>query len=146
MFHVKMTPRRSLARLSPLLLLLGAHAIAPAAPGCDWREPPRTYPEGVRWTCTALGWTDGDTLKAWCDGQGGAVAIRLRGADTDERGAGRWRQAREELRRRTAGRGLDVLPHHRSRRRVVADVLTTGENVGAAMDAAGWSKEDCPKR
>jgi hypothetical protein len=50
------------------------------------------------------------------------------------------------LRRRTADRPLDVLPHHRSHRRVVADVLAGGVNVGAAMDAAGWSKADCPKQ
>jgi hypothetical protein len=29
------------------------------------------------------------------------------------------------------------VPHHNSYRRVVADVLAGGENVGAAMDAAG---------
>jgi hypothetical protein len=41
---------------------------------------------------------------------------------------------------------LAVLPHRPSLRRVVADVLAGGVNVGAAMDAAGWSKRDCPKR
>ena len=71
---------------------------------------------------------------------------RLRGVDTEERGEGRWWQACEELRRRTAGHALAVMPHRRSHRRVVADVLSGGVDVGAAMDAAGWSKADCPKR
>ena len=66
--------------------------------------------------------------------------------DADERGAGRWRQAREELRRRTAGHALTVMPHNHSHRRVVADVLAGGVNVGAAMDVAEWFKADCPKR
>ncbi len=150
MFHALMPPRRSRALPARpallLLLLLGAQPVASAAPDCGWREPPRTYPEGVRWTCAAIGWPDGDTLKARCEGKAEPVTIRLRGAATEERGEGRWRQAREELRRRTTNRALDVLPPHRSHRRVVADVLAGGVNLGAAMDAAGSSKEDCPKR
>jgi hypothetical protein len=66
--------------------------------------------------------------------------------DTDERGEPRWDAAREELRSRTAGQTLDVLPHHRNHRRVVADVLAGEVNIGAAMDAAGWSKRNCPKK
>jgi endonuclease YncB( thermonuclease family) len=89
---------------------------------------------------------DSDTLAARCEGVDGTVSVRLRGVDTDERGEGRWEAAREELRRRTAGHALAVLPRHLSHRRVVADVLAGGINVGAAMDAAGWSKRDCPKR
>ena len=89
---------------------------------------------------------DGDTLRARCDGQARPLAIRLRGVDTDERGQHRWHAARDELRRRTAGQALAVLPHHGSHRRVVADVLAAGVDVGAAMDAAGWSKAGCPKR
>ena len=135
---------RNLAILLPLgSALLAAPA---AAAACGWSEPPRTYPDGVRWSCTALRWADGDTLTARCDGHAGAVKVRLRGVDTEERGEPRWGQAREELRRRTAGRALAVLPRHLSHDRVVADVLAGGVNVGAAMDAAGWSKADCPKR
>jgi endonuclease YncB( thermonuclease family) len=136
---------RNLATSLPLALaVLSAPAAAVACSG--WREPPRTYPEGVRWSCTTVRWVDGDTLRARCDGQAGAVKVRLRGVDTEERGEPRWGQAREELRRRTAGHALAVLPRHRSHDCVVADVLAGGVNVGAAMDAAGWSKADCPKR
>jgi endonuclease YncB( thermonuclease family) len=110
------------------------------------RAAARTYPDGVRWSCTALRWADGDTLTARCDGLAGAVKVRLRGVDTEERGEPRWGQAREELRRRTAGHPLAVLPRHLSHDRVVADVLAGGVNVGAAMDAAGWSNTECPKR
>ena len=66
--------------------------------------------------------------------------------DTAERGQAGWRDARGASPQGTAGRALDVLPSHRSFRRVVADVLAAGVNVGAAMDAAGWSKWGCPKR
>lgn len=129
-----------------LFLLVAPAGSTAAAPGCDWREPPRTYPEGVRWSCTAVAWTDGDTLAARCEGRPGTVLVRPRGVDADERGKWRWRRAREELRRRTEGRALDVAPHHDSHRRVVADVLAGGVDVGAAMRAAGWSKAGCPKR
>ena len=136
-----------LRNLAILVLLPVALLSAPAAAqGCDWREPPWTYPDGMRWACVAVRWTDGDTLRARCDGQAGTVAVRLRCVDTEERGDGRWWQAREELRHRTAGHALTVVPHHHSHRRVVADVLADGVNAGAAMDAAGWSKRDCPKR
>ena len=127
-------------------LLLAFLAAPAAASACGWQEPPRTYPEGTRWSCVAVGWMDGDTFAARCDGHDAPVSVRLRRVDTDERGEGRWEEAREELHRRTAGRPLDVLPRHRSHRRVVGDVLAGGVNVGAAMDAAGWSKADCPKR
>ena len=110
------------------------------------KKPPRTYPDSAQWTCTAIDRADGDTLTGRCDGHAGRVAVRLRGVDTEERGDGRWWQAREELRHRTAGHALTVVPHHHSHRRVVADVLADGVNAGAAMDAAGWSKRDCPKR
>jgi endonuclease YncB( thermonuclease family) len=132
--------------LAVWLGLVFLSAPATAAGICDWREPPRTYADGVRWSCTAVGWPDGDTLRARCDGHTEAVKVRLRGVDTDERGQGRWLEAREELRRRTAGRPLAVDPRHLSHDRVVADVLADGVNVGAAMDAAGWSKTGCPKR
>lgn len=126
--------------------LLAFFAAPAAGAACGWQEPPRTYPDGVRWACVAIGWTDGDTLTARCDGYAGTVKVRLRGVDTEERGEARWRQAREELRRRTAGYPLAVAPRHLSHDRVVADVLAGGVDVGAAMDAAGWSKVDCPKR
>ena len=35
---------------------------------------------------------------------------------------------------------VDIVPAER------LAVLARGVNVGAAMDAAGWSKQDCPKR
>jgi hypothetical protein len=35
---------------------------------------------------------------------------------------------------------LVIIPRHRSWGRIVADVLCQGEDVGRAMDAAGWSK------
>lgn len=129
-----------------LLAALAAPVSAPAAPDCGRVEPPRTFPDTARWACDAVDWTDGDTFTARCKGRAGDVPIRVRRVDTDERGESRWRQAREELRRRTAGHALTVLPRHRSHRRVVANVLAGGVNVGAAMDAAGWSKAECPKR
>jgi endonuclease YncB( thermonuclease family) len=146
--HMPFNPRTMLRAwaLASSALLVPAPAAASAVPACGWREPPRTYPEGVRWACVASGWPDGDTLRAECDGHGGTVVVRLRGVDTAERGQAGWQEARAELRRRTADRALAVLPRHRSHRRVVADVLAGGANVGAAMDAAGWSKADCPKR
>ena len=55
------------------------------------------------------------------------------------RGAG-YAAAREELRRRTQGCPLVLVPHHRSYDRIVADVICRGVDVGRAMDAAGWSK------
>jgi endonuclease YncB( thermonuclease family) len=120
----------------PLLLAVGP-ADAPAAAACRWREPPRTFPVGVWWSCAAVGWADGDTLRAECGGAARPVSIRLRGVDTGERGQGRWRQARGELRRRTAGQALAVRPHHRSHRRAVADALAG--DVDVALDADGWS-------
>ncbi len=123
-----------------------ALSVAPDAIACTWREPARTYPEGIRWSCMPTYTVDGDTLHARCNGQPGTVSIRLRGVDTDERHHDRWEEAREELRRRTAGQVLTVLPHHDSYKRVVADVLAGGVDVGAAMDVAGWSKAGCPKR
>ena len=50
------------------------------------------------------------------------------------------------MRRQTSGQVLAGMPHHDSYRRVVADVLAGGVTVGAAIDAAGWSKAGCPKR
>ena len=116
-----------------LVVVLTASTAAPVRASCGWVEPPRTFPEGVRWICSATGWADGDTLTAMCDGMAEAVVFRVRHVDTEERGEARWRQAREELR-------------HRSHQRVVADVLAGGVNVGEAMDAAGWSKAECPRQ
>ena len=86
------------ARILALLLLFSPPALADA---CRWREPARTYPAGVSWTCNAVRWADGDTLTAQCRGQTRPVRMRLRGVDTVERGDRRWRAARLELRRRT---------------------------------------------
>lgn len=91
-------------------------------------------------------WSDGDTLTARCAGLSQPVRVRLRGIDTPERGERRYREAGRELQRRTEGRTLEIRPRHRSWDRVVADVLVDGVNVGRAMDAAGWSKEACPRR
>lgn len=63
-----------------------------------------------------------------------------------ERGDPAWRAARAELRSRTEAVPLVVLPRHENRGRVVADVMARGVNVGAAMDAAGWSKGACARR
>lgn len=73
----------------PAVALLLAFLSAPAAASaCGWQEPPRTYPEGARWSCVAVGWMDGDTFAARCDGQTETVSVRLRLVDTDERGQG----------------------------------------------------------
>lgn len=127
------------------LMMLGAPA-AQAAGACLWREPPRIFPADEAWHCAALRWADGDTLTVACRERSEPVRIRLRGVDTPERGTTQWRAARAELRRRTEAVPLVVIPRHRSGERVVADVLSGGVNVGLAMDAAGWSKEVCPRR
>jgi endonuclease YncB( thermonuclease family) len=132
------------ARSLAALLLLATPA-AGAAEGCRWREPARTFPAGERWTCEAFRWADGDTLTATCNGQPEPVRVRLRGVDTVERGGARWRASRAELRARTEAAPLVVEPRHMNRNRVVADVLVSGVNVGAAMHKAGWSRVDCPR-
>lgn len=119
---------------------------AASNPPCLWREPRRTYPNDIRWNCTAVRITDGDTFKAMCFGQSGPVSVRVRGLDTDERGEPRWDAARQELRRRIEGVSLTLAPHHQSHSRVVADVYANSHNVGWGMDEAGWSKASCPKR
>lgn len=131
------------ARILALCLLFSPPALADA---CRWREPPRTYGAGAAWTCNAVRWADGDTLTARCTGQAAPIRVRLRGVDTVERGKPGWSAARLELQRRTEATALVIRPHHRSYRRVVATVLAHGRDVGRAMDAAGWSKQDCPRR
>lgn len=133
----------TLARILALFLLFAPPALADA---CQWREPARTYPDGVSWRCNAIRWADGDTLTARCRGQAEPVRVRLRGVDTVERGKVGWSAARLELRRRTQAVRLVILPHHGSHDRVVATVLVRGRDVGRAMDAAGWSKVGCPRR
>ena len=83
-----LNPSATFRRLSPagFALLLPLASAGSAAAACTWREPARIYPEGVRWACVAVGWTDGDTLTARCGDQAGTVAVRLRGVDTAERG------------------------------------------------------------
>jgi hypothetical protein len=63
-----------------------------------------------------------------------------------EPGEPRWSVARQELRRRTERVMQAIVPHHRRRGRVVADVLVGRVNVGVTMDAEEWSKAACPKR
>lgn len=128
------------------IYFLWAKEAASADPPCLWREPRRTYPNDIRWNCTAVRITDGDTFKAMCFGHSGPIAIRVLGLDTDERGEPRWYAARQELRRRIEGVSLTLAPHHQSHSRVVADVYANGRNVGWDMDEAGWSKASCPKR
>ena len=133
------------ARTLAAVLLFAAPA-AGAAEVCRWREPARTFPTGEAWTCAAFRWADGDTLTATCTGRAEPVRVRLRGVDTVERGDARWRASRAELRGRTEAAPLVVLPRHANHGRVVADVLVAGVNVGASMDAAGWSKGGCARR
>jgi endonuclease YncB( thermonuclease family) len=52
---------------------------------------------------------DGDTL-ACAQGR-----VRLRRVDTPERGESGYRAAQQELRRRTQGGSVTVVPHHRHR-------------------------------
>ncbi len=123
--------------------------VAPAdlmAASCAWREPARTYAADQQWDCVAYRWADGDTLTAACQGSPEPVRIRLRGVDTVERGEPGWSAARMELQRLTRGMPLVVRPHHGSFNRVVAEVTAGGQDIGLAMDAAGWSKPDCPRR
>lgn len=134
--------RSRLTVLVGMALLLSTQAEA----RCNWREPARTFPIDQGWQCSAIRWTDGDTLTARCDGINDPVRIRVRGVDTVERGDPQWSEARQELRRRTNGAPLTIEPHHLSHDRVVADVLVGGANVGQAMDVDGWSKAACPRR
>ena len=118
-----------------LVALLGALTTLHAHPAvAQWREPPRSMPTSPT-SCTVGRVIDGDTLRC-TDGR----RVRVRGVDTPERGEFRHRQATEELRRRVEGQDITVVPHHRNRSRVVADVYQGGRNVGRDMDARGWSK------
>lgn len=113
---------------------------------CGWREPGATYSPQIAWTCRAHDWLDGDTLIVRCGAGEETIRIRLRGVDTPERGEAGWEEARTELRRLTEGMTLTVRPRHNSWNRVVADVLVGKQNIGRRMDAAGWSKSQCPRR
>lgn len=135
-----------MTRACILALLLLFSPPAWAAPNCRWREPPRTYPPGGAWTCDAIRWADGDTLTVRCAGHPAPIRVRVRGVDTVERGRPGWSAARMQLRRMTEATQLVIRPHHGSHDRVVATVLARGRDVGRAMDAAGWSKRDCPRR
>jgi endonuclease YncB( thermonuclease family) len=117
-----------------LPLVLAFVALLPGASDAQWREPPRTMQPGQqRFTdCRAV---DGDTL-ACRQGR-----VRLRGVDTPERGESGYRTAQQELRRRTPGGTVTVVPHHRDRHgRIVGDVYSRGQNVGRSMNADGYSK------
>jgi endonuclease YncB( thermonuclease family) len=101
----------------------------------SWREPAATLaptPTPLS-ACRAV---DGDTLH--CAG----VRVRLRGVDTPERDEPRYREAGRALQAMVEAcrPGLMLIPHHRSRDRIVGDVLCGGTNLGQAMDEAGWSK------
>ncbi|MBR0671176.1 thermonuclease family protein [Neoroseomonas soli] len=138
---------REPARIQPMPRVVYGPAYAPgatavpatsaASPRGVWTEPPRSMSaEPMR--CTATAWADGDTLTVICGGS--QHRIRVRSVDTVERGEPGYAAAREELRRRTQGCPLVLVPHHRSYDRIVADVICNGVDVGRAMDAAGWSK------
>jgi endonuclease YncB( thermonuclease family) len=117
-----------------LLIGLAFMTCLPLASQAQWREPPRTMQPGQqRYTdCRAV---DGDTL-ACRQGR-----VRLRGVDAPERGESGYRAAQQELRRRTPGGTVTVVPHHRDRHgRIVGDVYSRGQNVGRSMNADGYSK------
>jgi endonuclease YncB( thermonuclease family) len=99
-----------------------------------WSEPPATLAP-IPFACAAPRVIDGDTLVCV-----GGPRVRLRGVDTPERHEPGWGAARDELRRRVSPGRVMVIPHHLNRGRVVGDVFVDGENVGQAMDSAGWSK------
>jgi endonuclease YncB( thermonuclease family) len=123
-----------------LLLALALAAFLPSAADAQWREPPRSMQAGPqRYTdCRAV---DGDTL-ACRQGR-----VRLRGADTPERGESGYRAAQQELRRRIPGGTVTVVPHHRDRHgRVVGDVYARGQNVGRSMNVDGYSKRRGARR
>ena len=73
-----------------------------------------------------------------------AVADRLLGRKNDGPTSGRHDDI--VVRRLRHIRDVPRPVDHDVRSSNVADVLAGGVNVGAAMDAAGWSKADCPKR
>ena len=128
------------AMIRNLVLGLALAASLPSASDAQWREPPRSMQAGPqRFTeCRAV---DGDTL-ACRQGR-----VRLRGVDTPERGESGYRTAQQELRRRTPGGTVTVVPHHRDRHgRVVGDVYARGQNVGRSMNADGYSKRRGAKR
>ena len=117
-----------------LLIGLAFMTFLPGASLAQWREPPRTMQPGQqRYTdCRAV---DGDTL-ACRQGR-----VRLRGVDTPERGESGYHAAQQELRRRTPGGTVTVVPHHRDRHgRIVGDVYSRGQNVGRSMNDDGYSK------
>lgn len=105
-----------------------------------WTEPPCTLAPAPQ-QCAVVYVVDGDAL----DCKEGP-RVRLRGLDTPERGEAGWREARAELARRVLGEVVTLIPHHRNRGRLVADVLLHGENIGEAMHAAGWSKPEGARR
>jgi len=121
-------------------LITVALLVAAPAAAQEWREPPRSMapaPQRLQ-GCRAV---DGDTLN--CNG----TRVRVRGVDSPERGESGYRGATRELRRRTQGRSVTVVPHHRDRHgRVVGDVMVNGRNVGREMDRAGWSKRRGARR
>lgn len=136
-------------RVHALSLAVGVFILLPAVADarCYPRpEPRRTFPVGTSWQCEAIAWANGDTLAVRCRGIAQPLRVRVRGVDAPQRGERRFWEAAEELRRRTQGTELAVLPHHRSGNQVVADVLDGAINLGEAMDWAGWSRPQCARR
>jgi endonuclease YncB( thermonuclease family) len=105
-----------------------------------WTEPSRTLQASPQ-VCHVARVVDGDTLEC-----SGGVRVRVRGVDTPERGEPGFREAAAELRRRVLGETVVIIPHHHNRGRLVADVMHRGRNVGAEMDASGWSKASGARR
>lgn len=117
----------------------GAVALLAAMLGA-WTEPARTLP-AVPDACRVLRIVDGDTIAAECIAAGPA-RLRLRGVDTPERGEPRHREAADALAAMLArcGWSVTMTPHHMTRGRIAATVECGGQDIGRAMDRAGWSK------
>lgn len=95
--------------------------------------------------CRVVRVVDGDTSAAECTAAGPA---RLRGVDAPERGEPRHREAADALAAMLARCGWPVpmTPHHMTRGRIAASVMCGGQDIGRAMDAAGWSKATGARR
>jgi micrococcal nuclease len=91
-------------------------------------------------TCTLISVTDGDTLKARCDGR--TVNIRLADVDAPERKACPVEWVRSKAALATMAQGpLTVAPDgHVSHRRMVASVAAGGVDLGHTMAAQGYAK------
>ncbi|MBR0667944.1 hypothetical protein GXW71_26550 [Roseomonas hellenica] len=117
--------------------------LLPASAGadCGLPEPRRSFSNGTVWLCEAIDWPAGDTLTLRCDNNG-IHRVRVRGTGERVRG----HQGTEALRRRTQGIDLTVLPRHRARDLVVADVLDGAINIGEALSGGGVLRAACATR